>query len=169
MLGIAVAICLGGRESSVTLFPRAISSPAPPATLVPQLTRLSHGRVVLSWQERLKEGGYRFAFAIRDAKGWSVARTIASGPNLSMFTADLPGIAELPDGALLAYWELKDMRDGDRYATAIQTAVSRDAAERGRGQSNRTRMPCLGSIVFSPGFIQQMAWGWCGWMLSSEV
>ncbi len=120
------AICLGGRESSVTLSPRAISSPAPPATLVPQLTRLSHGRVALSWQERLKEGGYRFSFAIRDAKGWSVARTIAIGPNLSMFTADLPGIAELPDGALLAYWELKDMRDGDRYATAIQTAVSRD-------------------------------------------
>ena len=109
-----------------TISVRRMKSRAPDGSLVPQVTRLSGGRVALSWQERLQGSGYTFAMAIRSRDEWSSVRTIATGPNLSMFSADLPGIAELPDGALLAYWELKDSRDGDPYATAIQTSVSRD-------------------------------------------
>jgi hypothetical protein len=120
------AISLAGSKNPPTLSARALPSPAPPASLVPQLTRLSQGRVALSWQERLESGGYRFSFAIRSAQKWSQARSIASGPDISMFTADLPGLAQLPGGALLAYWEVKDTRDGDRYATSIQTSVSSD-------------------------------------------
>jgi len=51
--------------------------------------------------------------AVHQGEVWSEVRTIARGPNLSMFSADLPGVAQLPGGALLAYWELKDSRDGD--------------------------------------------------------
>lgn len=96
---------------------------------MPELTRLSNGNYVLSWQEPLSGGGYRFAMAIGKPGKWSDVRTIASSPNLSMFTADLPGIAELPGGALMAYWEMKDLREGDRYDTVIATAVSHDAGK----------------------------------------
>jgi hypothetical protein len=119
-----LAGCAKSTQSAISL--RPMNSPAPKMSLVPQLTQLSNGKIALSWQERLAGGGYRFSLAIRNGNNWSENRTIASGPNLSMFTADLPGVAELPSGALLAYWELKDPSEGDRYATAIQTAVSED-------------------------------------------
>ena len=64
--------------------------------------------------------------AIHNGDEWSGVRTIAKGQNLSMFSADLPGVAELAGGTLLAYWELKDSRDGDPYATTIQTSLSKD-------------------------------------------
>lgn len=124
-LGLTLFLC-GYRDGGPTLEVRSIQSPAPTASLVPQLTALSGGRLALSWQQRLDSGGYRFAMSIRRGDRWSDVRTIASGPDLSMFHADLPGIAELPGGALLAYWEIKDQRDGDRYGTTIQTSVSND-------------------------------------------
>jgi hypothetical protein len=101
-------------------------SPVKDTSLVPQMTPLSGGRILLSWQRPLKTGGYAFELAVRHENYWSEVRTIASGPNLSMFSADLPGVAVLPGEKLLAYWELKDTRDGDPYATAIQTAISAD-------------------------------------------
>jgi len=100
--------------------------PTRDASLVPQMASLGPQRFVLSWQTPLPDGGYQFMMAIRDGDQWSEVRRIAGGPNLSMFSADLPGIAALPGGGLLAYWELKDARDGDRYGTAIQTSASWD-------------------------------------------
>ena len=150
-----------------TISVRRMKSPAPDGSLVPQVTRLSDGRVVLSWQERLQGSGYTFAMAIRSRDEWSSVRTIATGPNLSMFSADLPGIAELPDGALLAYWELKDSRDGDPYATAIQTSVSRTRAGRGCRRCNLTVMPSLVNTVFSRGFRLLTGLDSCGSTLNS--
>jgi hypothetical protein len=46
-----------------------------------------------------------------------------------MFSADLPGVAALADGTLLAVWEVKDQRDGDPYATTIRTAISKDEGQ----------------------------------------
>lgn len=43
-----------------------------------------------------------------------------------MFSADLPGLVELPGGALLAYWQHADPQTGDPYATAIHVARSDD-------------------------------------------
>lgn len=114
------------REAARSIRVQVEASPVVGAALVPQLTPLNAGRILLSWQRRLPSGGYAFEMAIRKGSEWSEVRTIASGPDLSMFTADLPAVAELPGGKLLAYWELKDARDGDRYATTIQTAMSTD-------------------------------------------
>jgi hypothetical protein len=93
---------------------------------VPQITRLANGQFALSWQQKRFDGGYNFAMAVGNGDHWSDVHAIAGGPNLSMFTADLPGIAEMPDAALLAYWELKDSESGDPYATKIQTSISHD-------------------------------------------
>lgn len=123
---LALLVFLSGcGKKPQALSVHTLNSPAPKESIVPQATKLSDGRIALSWQEPLAGGGYKFAMAIGKRDTWSDTRVVASGSNLSKFTADLPGIAELPGGALLAYWELKDLK-GDRYATAIQTSVSKD-------------------------------------------
>jgi hypothetical protein len=43
-----------------------------------------------------------------------------------MFTADLPGVAAMPGGGLVAYWEIKDNTGRNRYATSIQISTSLD-------------------------------------------
>ena len=128
MLAIA-GLCGCGRNAPV-LTVHSEPSPAVGASLVPQATSLSDGRTLLSWQRPLEGGGYAFEMTIRDRNGWSDVRTIAAGTNLSMFSADLPAVATLPNGRLLAYWELIDPRDGDAYATTIQTATSDDEGRR---------------------------------------
>jgi len=102
------------------------TSPVAGTSLVPQATRLSSGGLLISWQRPLESGGYSFEMAIRNGRSWSDVRTIASGKYLSMFTADLPAVVELPNGNLLAYWELKAATKDDPYATTIRTAVSTD-------------------------------------------
>ena len=126
MILVAMAALSGCREPVPTLHLQNEPSPVSGAGLVPQVTMLPQGRLLLSWQRPLPDGGYAFEMAIRTAERWSEVREIAAGPDLSMFTADLPAVATLPGGDLLAYWELKDDREGDRYATTIETATSSD-------------------------------------------
>jgi len=134
-LAAVVSLC-ACRQSALPVRVEVEHSPVVGAAVVPQLTSLRDGRILLSWQRPLAAGGYAFEMAVRKGGEWSGVRTISSGPNLSMFTADLPAVAELSDGNLLAYWELKDARDGDPYATTIQTAIS---ADEGRTWSKPTQ------------------------------
>ena len=123
---LALAGLCGCGHNAPSIAAHRDPSPALGASLVPQATSLADGKMLLSWQKPLSGGGYTFEMAIRDRDGWSDVRTIAAGTDLSMFSADLPGVATLSNGRLLAYWELKDPRDGDPYATTIQTATSDD-------------------------------------------
>jgi hypothetical protein len=111
-------------ESGRTLRIEPMDSPAPAGSIVPQASVTARGDIILSWQEPLERGGYRFRMSIRHGDQWNAIRTIAQGSDLSMFSADLPGVVEMPNGKLLAYWELKDTGHGDKYATAIQIATS---------------------------------------------
>jgi len=120
---LAILCACHGKPRALAI--HSLLSPAPVASLVPQVAALGPEKFLLSWQTPLVGGGYAFEMAIRDASQWSEVRQITSG-DLSMFSADLPGVAVLPRGGLLAYWELNDSRGGDRYATAIQTSVSWD-------------------------------------------
>ncbi len=125
VLAMTAGFCgCGGVAPAINV--RDEPSPVSGLSLVPQVTALSRGRILLSWQRPLAGGGYAFEMAIRTGDQWSDVREIAGGANLSMFTADLPAVATLPGGDLLAYWELKDARDGDPYATTIQTATTAD-------------------------------------------
>ena len=127
MLSVLSVYVLAGCGPSVPrLSVRREASPTSKVSVVPQLTRLTADRILLSWQSPLPGGGYTFEAAVQNGAQWSEVRTIAKGPTLSMFSADLPGVAALSDGKLLAMWEVKDERDGDRYATNIKTAASAD-------------------------------------------
>jgi hypothetical protein len=99
---------------------------APTGSMVPQAAPLASGDVALTWQEPLSDGGYEFRMSVLRGARWSEARTIARGPNLSMFTADLPGVIENGPGSLLAYWEIKDRRSTNRVDTLLQVATSAD-------------------------------------------
>lgn len=102
------------------------ASPAGQKSVLPQLTTLRDGRIVASWLEPLDQGGYAFKLSTRQGQTWSDVRTIASGKELVMFSADLPGIVEMEPGRLLAYWQRFDRTGADPYATAIQLAQSTD-------------------------------------------
>lgn len=123
---LLLAALIGCRENRRPLTAHSLVSPAPDTSLTPQVTPLGAGRLLMSWQTPLQGGGYSFSMSIFDGRRWSEIRPIASGPRLSMFSADLPGVALMPNGQLFAYWELKDSREDNPYATAIQTAVSKD-------------------------------------------
>ena len=114
----------------------AIASPVSGDSIVPQVVETLSGDIIVSWLEPLSPKGYAFRMAIRSGGNWSEVRTISSGPDISMFQADLPGVAETQDGRLLAYWEVCDKTNGDRYATIIQVASSQDG---GRTWSAPTR------------------------------
>lgn len=114
------------RKAPPSLIVDSELSPTMAESLVPQMTALSGERTLLSWQRPLPGGGYAFEMAVRNGGRWSEVRTIAEGPELSMFTADLPGVATLAATKLLAYWEVKDEGNGDHYATTIKMAISID-------------------------------------------
>lgn len=108
-----------------TLSVAQLTSPAGSATFLPQLMRRNNGDIVASWMESSGKD-YVFELSVRHAGQWSPNRTIARGPDLSHFSADLPGVAETADGTLVAYWQLTDPGGADAYATVIQIATSTD-------------------------------------------
>jgi hypothetical protein len=99
---------------------------APAGSIVPQVAPIAGGGIALSWLEPLEAGGYRFRMATRQDASWSEARTIASSPDIIMFSADLPGLVQMSNGTLLAYWQHADRRTSDPYATAIRLSQSDD-------------------------------------------
>jgi hypothetical protein len=128
--GLVVAVvaaltgaCQGG---PVRLKAETLMAPIPPGSVVPQMAALGDGRVAASWFEPRPDKGYRFRAALRTGHGWGEALTIDDSPDIAMFSADLPGLAALPGGALVAYWERRDVSTGNPYATAIQLARSLD-------------------------------------------
>ena len=132
LLLVAVVVLMAAttkNEPGRALRVEPMDSPAPAGAIVPQATITAKGHIILSWQEPLQGGGYRFGMSTRHGDLWSPVRTIAEGSDLSMFSADLPGVAEMPTGSLLAYWELKDTGGGDKYATGIQIAASQDGGK----------------------------------------
>jgi hypothetical protein len=98
-------------------------SPIASEALVPQVTPLADARMLVSWQRPLAGGGYAFEMAVHGGTRWSEVRTIAAGPKISMFSADLPAVATVTGSKLLAYWEVAE--EG-YYATSIHTATSAD-------------------------------------------
>ncbi len=123
---LITSVCSSCRKDPPDLLVHSEPSPISAESLVPQMTALSGERTLLSWQRPLPGGGYAFEMAVKKGMHWSTVRTIAEGPRLSMFTVDLPAVATLAGTKLLAYWEVKDERDSDHYATTIRMAVSND-------------------------------------------
>lgn len=111
---------------------RLVASPAAPGSAEPNLARGPDGRVWLTWIEpdpapRRARGGaprYRLRCAALSGDGWSPASTIAEGDSLFVNWADLPSLAPLSDGRLVAHWLWRN--GSDPYAYEVRLSESRD-------------------------------------------
>ena len=65
--------------------PEMIEAPVPKDSIVPEVFERPNGDIDLSWLEPLLPKGYVFRMAMRSGTRWSEVRTIASGPEISMF------------------------------------------------------------------------------------
>jgi hypothetical protein len=101
----------------------AVVVPAGTNSVEPQLTG-SGGRVILSWLE-LQGVHTTLKFAERTAYGWSDTRTVASGDDFMVNSADVPSVRLLADGTLAAHWLQQDGPDPESYK--LRLARSKDA------------------------------------------
>jgi hypothetical protein len=103
----------------------AIATPAAADSAQPQLTVSSRG-VLLSWIER--SGGLAtLKFSERAGGKWSPARVVASGSDWFVNWADVPSVARLAGGALVAHWLQKS--GTSTYAYDVRLAYSSDDGE----------------------------------------
>ena len=111
-------------SASPALVVREVESPAGAESREPELSAASGGRVILSWVERTGEKRHALRFALRDAAGWSEARTAAEGENWFVNWADFPSVVELSDGSLAAHWLVKS--GSGTYAYDVNVSRSAD-------------------------------------------
>ena len=122
-----LSVAIGCDRAPQTLRVETVDVPAPAGSIVPQTALMKTGDLVISRLEPRADKGYRFRAARWNRHRWSDPVTIDDSTDIAMFTADLPGIAELPDGAWLAYWERMDRAaKDDPVATVIKLARSAD-------------------------------------------
>jgi hypothetical protein len=109
-LAAATLACGGGRESAsgsgqpfaLGLSLEALPLPAPGGSAHPQLTSSTRG-AILSWIDQ-QESTSTLRFSERTAAGWSEPRTVASGDDWFLTSADVPSVLRLKDGTIVANW-----------------------------------------------------------------
>lgn len=101
---------------------KPVTSPAAANSAQPQLTRSSRG-LVLSWIERTGDKAV-LRFAERTASGWTPPQTVASGNDWFVNWADVPSVARLANGTLVAHWLQKS--GADTYAYDVRLSYSTD-------------------------------------------
>lgn len=121
------APALGPSPAGHELSVREADSPAGADSREPELFAGRDGRVILSWVEKKDEKSYALRFALRDAKGWSAARTVAEGDNWFVNWADFPSVISLGDGTLAAHWLVKS--GAGTYAYDVNVARSKDGGQ----------------------------------------
>jgi hypothetical protein len=132
---------------------RSMDTPAAPGSGEPSLTVTNEGRVLLSWIEPVGEKRHALRYAARtDGGRWSVATTIAEGPNWFVNWADFPSVSALPDGTLFAHWLAKS--GPGTYAYDVRIATSRD----GGRTWNAPVVPHRDHTQTEHGFVSMTPW-----------
>jgi hypothetical protein len=148
--------CKGARTLRVE---RIINVSVPVGSLVPQLNTAGDA-IVLTWLEPRSDKGYRFRAKFRRGNEWDRPVTIDDSPDITMFGADLPGIATSRDGSLLAYWERADHRAlDDMYATTIQLSRSFGGGKTWTAPVALNRDSAIGEHSFVSAFSMQAGLG----------
>lgn len=108
---------------------RLLDTPAAPKSSSYALNAGPDGMIVLSWVERLGEGGHALRFAELRGDEWGDATTIASGEGWFVNWIDHPAVVPLPGDRVAAHWLVHDEdRQGD-YGYGIRLAFSEDRGE----------------------------------------
>lgn len=93
----------------------------------PELNSTQDGRIILSWVEKIDAKRYALRTSMRDANGWSEARTVAQGEDWFVNWADFPSVIALQDGSLAAHWLVKS--GTSTYAYNVHIARSKDGGQ----------------------------------------
>jgi hypothetical protein len=105
-------------QLQIEQLPLAAAAPS----LAPQLT-VSGDRAVVSWLET-QDRTALLKFSERSGSGWSEPRTVASGDDWFVNSADVPSVTRLDDGTLAAHW-LQNIEGGEE-AYDLRLAFSKD-------------------------------------------
>jgi hypothetical protein len=81
-----------------------LNAPAGPGSMSANLARANDGGLVLTWIEPLAPRGHALKMSAYSDGAWSEARTIATGRDWFVTQADVPTVAVLTDGTLVASW-----------------------------------------------------------------
>jgi hypothetical protein len=120
LLTVARGVIVTGAEAPFVM--ERLETPAGAASVSPQLTTQG-SRVILSWLEG-SGANTALKFAERTASGWSDARTIVTGANLIVNSADVPSVRVLADKTLAAQWLEESGPDPEAYD--LRVALSKD-------------------------------------------
>ena len=115
------------QAATPVLVVNATESPSGPDSREPDLFTTADGRVILSWVEKVGEKRHALRFALRDAAGWSEARTVSEGENWFVNWADFPSVIALADGSLAAHWLVKSGQG--TYAYDVNISRSNDGGK----------------------------------------
>jgi len=115
VLALLVALPAAARQE--------VDPPAASGASAPRLAVTAAGDAVAAWIEPAV-GGARVRFARYSGAGWSAPVTIVEGDKLFANWADLPGVEQAGDGALVAWWLEKVA--AETYAYGIRVARSSD-------------------------------------------
>jgi hypothetical protein len=104
--------------------PRVVpmQNPAPAGSAQPGLTVTPAGHLNLSWQTLRPDSSLSLHFASLDpgqSGGWSAARDVETGTAMLGGSADVPSVAELPSGVLVAAWRGRQAEGGHGYDIAV--------------------------------------------------
>ncbi len=127
----------------------AIDPPAAPGAMAPNLTAQGD-EVRLTWLEPAGDG-HRLRFAALKKAGWDEPRTIAEGDDLVANWADVPSVARVADGALVAHHS-RHLGDG-KHASEVRLSRSTDGGRTWRdlGPAHDDRTPTEhGFVSFVP-------------------
>lgn len=107
-------------DQPLTVQPLTLATP--PSSGMPQIT-VSGDRAILSWLE-IASTGTTLKFAERTDAAWTAPRTVASGTDWFVNSADVPSVIRLDDGTLAAHWLTET--DPRREAYDVRLSFSKD-------------------------------------------
>ena len=119
---VMLASCQPAPNIDAPLDLRMVPLQTPPRSGMPQII-VSGDRAILSWLE-IAPTGATLKYAERTDVGWTDPRTAASGTGWFVNAADVPSVAPLKDGTLVAQWLVET--NPDREAYDVRLAFSHD-------------------------------------------
>ncbi len=84
--------------------PIMVENPAPEGSAQPSLTVGRDGRVWLSWLQSQGDTNVALQVVAREKGQWSAVRTVVQGSDLLVNWADIPRMAEMANGTVVAGW-----------------------------------------------------------------
>lgn len=133
LIALAITLCVGatsalasGHGGAVFSEIAVIETPVGPGAQDPSLFTTAAGDILMSWTEPSPEG-HSVRIARWDGSQWTDSSTVISSDQLFVNWADIPSVAEYPDGTLAVHW----LQDNGRtsYAYDFTLALSGDGGE----------------------------------------